>query len=592
AVLLKGELYLFGGLHAGPSKSLWALNLRERRWRPVAARKGAPPAPRQGHTMCWDGRSSLWVFGGQGADTSAADSSRTHQGVKIRTLAKRTCFNDFFEFNTATSEWHDHVQAGVCPTSRRGHTATLVVGRRMVHPTLSMTSAAPSSTHADTQHPAATESSDAAASPRSPSSPTLDRRGGDTGGGGRPGKMTRGRRRGADGWVGEGDHEREGKDCTSREMFVIGGAGTDPIRNMEVVHPQLWIFDFNARSWSCVEAREGGKGRSGSKGGGPGPPAVFDHTATLVGRKHIFVVGGAMVGTALNSEVYVLTLDSLQWSIFDPNPVGFPAPAIHGHTAVEDPVVPGRLIVFGGRGGSHWNTEVLTFATKKSLWSIAVCESCEETVQDDVTDGGNQLTSDAGEAQKSGVTRTGWGVAHSTHHAVTPAAATDGRKPSLTPVSLSRQQSSFKPLPNSRSNSLKNDNINDETSTSKGNVNVNSNNTDGEDNGNERSFGLAETTSSDLSSSQNQQQQQRQQQRQQHQLKQRQRRPPMPHQRNGHMCFAWDPRETALAGRGRGATFPDSSRDSAGRATSSKSPRPGSGKTGMLGARGGNGKEV
>lgn len=268
------------------------------------------------------------------------------------------------------------------------------------------------------------------------------------------------------------------------------------------------------------------------------------------------------------------------------------------------------------------HTQVLTFATKKSLWSIAVCESCEEIVQDDVTDGGNQLTSDAGEAQKSGPTSTGWGVAHSTHHVVTPAAATDGRKPSLTPVSLSRQQSSFKPLPNSRSNSLKNDNINDgncttgggttilgnddstvagdgsvrtsndqekrETSTSEGNVNVNSNNTDGEDNGNERSFGLAETTSSDLSSSQNQQQQQRQQ----HQLKQRQRRPPMPHQRNGHMCFAWDPRETALAGRGRGATFPDSSRDSAGRATSSKSPRPGSGKTGMLGARGGNRKEV
>lgn len=85
----------------------------------------------------------------------------------------------------------------MCPTSRRGHTATLVVGRRMVHPTLSMTSAAPSSTHADTQHPAATESSDAAASPRNPSSSTLDRRGGDTGGGGRPGKMSL--RRGAAG---------------------------------------------------------------------------------------------------------------------------------------------------------------------------------------------------------------------------------------------------------------------------------------------------------------------------------------------------------------------------------------------------------
>lgn len=47
-----------------------------------------------------DGLSSLWVFGGQGAATSRADSSRTHQGVKIRSLTKRTCFNDFFEFDT------------------------------------------------------------------------------------------------------------------------------------------------------------------------------------------------------------------------------------------------------------------------------------------------------------------------------------------------------------------------------------------------------------------------------------------------------------------------------------------------------------
>lgn len=31
-------------------------------------------------------------------------------------------------------EWRDHVQAGVCPTSRRGHTATLVIDRRVVEP--------------------------------------------------------------------------------------------------------------------------------------------------------------------------------------------------------------------------------------------------------------------------------------------------------------------------------------------------------------------------------------------------------------------------------------------------------------------------
>lgn len=84
---------------------------------------------------------------------------------------------------------------------------------------------------------------------------------------------------------------------------------------MEVVYPQLWIFDFDRSSWTCVEAPGGAGAASGAAGGTtgkargsgtaaePGPPAVFDHTATLAGGKHIVVIGGVMVGKALNSEV-------------------------------------------------------------------------------------------------------------------------------------------------------------------------------------------------------------------------------------------------------------------------------------------------
>ncbi|CAM9962159.1 unnamed protein product [Scytosiphon promiscuus] len=115
---------------------------------------------------------------------------------------------------------------------------------------------------------------------------------------------------------------------------------------------------------------------------GPGPPAVFDHTATLVGGKHIIVVGGVMVGRSLNSEVYMLNLDTLQWAILDPHPLGFPAPAIHGHTTVEDPARVGRLIVFGGQGGNSWNTQVLTCDWKKNMWSIALCDTETQTPHD------------------------------------------------------------------------------------------------------------------------------------------------------------------------------------------------------------------
>ncbi|CAN0488052.1 unnamed protein product, partial [Discosporangium mesarthrocarpum] len=51
SALLRGKLYIFGGLNAGPSQSMWMLDVRKKRWRPVHVSNGNPPAPRHGHTM-------------------------------------------------------------------------------------------------------------------------------------------------------------------------------------------------------------------------------------------------------------------------------------------------------------------------------------------------------------------------------------------------------------------------------------------------------------------------------------------------------------------------------------------------------------
>ncbi|CBJ29303.1 expressed unknown protein [Ectocarpus siliculosus] len=328
--------------------------------------------------MCWDGLSSLWVFGGQGAATSKADSSRTHQGVKIRTLARRTCFNDFFEFDTKRlvagprpGGSLPHLEAWAhCDPRSRAATRDLNLGN----------DGASGYRRADSESVGHGNST-----PRSPGRITPRKRSGE-GEGGRRGAGGGGDSSGGGGGKESGDGGMGRASCESREMFVIGGAGTDPIRNMEVVYPQLWIFDFNRRTWTCVEAAGGGGASGGgrSKGNnnssaaaGPGPPAVFDHTATLAGGTHIVVIGGVMVGRALNSQVYMLALDTLQWSTLEPHPLGFSAPAIHGHTAVEDPAHAGRLIIFGGRGGKSWNTQVLTFQFRKNLWSMAVCDMAE-----------------------------------------------------------------------------------------------------------------------------------------------------------------------------------------------------------------------
>ncbi|CAM9261332.1 unnamed protein product [Ectocarpus fasciculatus] len=568
SALLAGELYLFGGLNAGPSKSLWALNVRERRWRPIPTKTGEAPAPRQGHTMCWDGLSSLWVFGGQGAATSKADSSRTHQGVKIRTLARRTCFNDFFEFDTKRLEWRDHVQAGVCPTSRRGHTATLVLGRR------------PEMSPRDPQTPSERDAAGTAAAtggavaatgdrnpgndstsvhrrtdaesvghgnstPRSPGRITPRKRSGE-GEGGRRGAGGGGDSSGGAGGgreSGEGGMERGS--CESREMFVIGGAGTDPIRNMEVVYPQLWIFDFNRRTWTCVEAAGGGGSSAGGKSkgnnnssaaAGPGPPAVFDHTATLAGGTHIVVIGGVMVGRALNSEVYMLALDTLQWSTLEPHPLGFSAPAIHGHTTVEDPAHAGRLIIFGGRGGKNWNTQVLTFQVRKNLWSMAVCDMAEPppdepnanrnstargkrssasplrvTILDNPVVGKTEPSSRGG-----GGGGGGGGEESKAALALPPSSNTDDERPQNEPPGEPGQQAKVKD-PSSPSPTLAGILA---SGGSKGNAN-NNNNTG------EAAKAATEHSAAAMVAM-------------------------MPHQRHGHTCFVWDPRQAALACNGGG----------------------------------------
>lgn len=167
----------------------------------------------------------------------------------------------------AVREWRDHVQAGVCPTSRRGHTATLVLGRRTVDTAcpghhgssenvVGAGSGASAGVGLDPNDGSEARSqtmggetesrnvgvSNGGHSPRPPGKAASDQhalqqqqqqqqglegrrsppgKGGRIGGGG-------GGRRGdgiGTGKGGESSGQRE-----SREMFVIGGAGTDPIR--------------------------------------------------------------------------------------------------------------------------------------------------------------------------------------------------------------------------------------------------------------------------------------------------------------------------------------------------------------------------
>ena len=153
------------------------------------------------------------------------------------------------------SEWRDHIQAGVCPPSRRGHTATLVIGRQKPEPKNAI-DALPSSKLSDdksnrgfdTTHGSMTTGGGNRATSSLRRKRSLTRDGSTNGAYCRsktseqqhrwegPPSSRRGIFRGDEATSHHRDVRRrscrrnEAGGFVSKEMFVIGGAGTDAIR--------------------------------------------------------------------------------------------------------------------------------------------------------------------------------------------------------------------------------------------------------------------------------------------------------------------------------------------------------------------------
>ncbi|CAM9862209.1 unnamed protein product [Ectocarpus sp. 13 AM-2016] len=224
----------------------------------------------------------------------------------------------------------------------------------------------------------------------------------------------------------------------------------------------------------------------------------------------------------------MLALDTLKWSTLEPHPLGFSAPAIHGHTAVEDPAHAGRLIIFGGRGGKNWNTQVLTFQFRKNLWSMAVCDMGEPP-PDELN--ANQSSTSRGKRSSAsplrvtildnpviGRTEPSRGGSDEPKAAPAPPSSnnTNDERPQNEPLGEPGQQPKMKdPAPSS---SLAG-------SLAPGGLKGNANNKNS--NAAEAAKAATEHSATAMVAM-------------------------MPHQRHGHTCFVWDPRQAALACNGGG----------------------------------------
>ena len=134
--VLGSKVYMFGGLGAGASNNLWALDAVMHRWQRLLAPRGTPrPPARSGASMCGDDEhSKLYLVGGLGHVTRGVKKSR--EGVpgatmRVRMLVARETFSDLWEFDVNAGLWRELTFVQMSPPPRRGHTASFVSGLRL-----------------------------------------------------------------------------------------------------------------------------------------------------------------------------------------------------------------------------------------------------------------------------------------------------------------------------------------------------------------------------------------------------------------------------------------------------------------------------
>ncbi|KAH8091978.1 hypothetical protein JL720_5554 [Aureococcus anophagefferens] len=134
--VMGSKLYVFGGLGAGASNNLWALDSVMHRWQRLLPPKGAPrPPARSGSAMCGDEeQGKLYLLGGLGEVNRRVKKSR--EGVpgatmRVRMLAMRDTFSDCWEFDAASGEWREITFVQMSPPPRRGHTCSFASGYKL-----------------------------------------------------------------------------------------------------------------------------------------------------------------------------------------------------------------------------------------------------------------------------------------------------------------------------------------------------------------------------------------------------------------------------------------------------------------------------
>ena len=130
--MLKGKLWVFGGLGAGPIQEMWCFDMERASWTLIRASDDPTcitPEGRSGHTLSSDPNGRLlWLYGGQ---SGMSGPNKAKQSGRVKMIERRNYCTDMWYFDTEKekgNKW-SKVFCQISPGQKRGHSATIVVGR-------------------------------------------------------------------------------------------------------------------------------------------------------------------------------------------------------------------------------------------------------------------------------------------------------------------------------------------------------------------------------------------------------------------------------------------------------------------------------
>ncbi|KAF2074876.1 hypothetical protein CYY_003831 [Polysphondylium violaceum] len=360
------DIVIFGGYDFSidkPCNTTYILNTAQLNGLTKPTTSGTTPPPIYGHTATQIGR-KMFVFGGNLTDNSQS--------------------KEMYQFNTSNYSWSKPKSQGEPPSSRYGHTASVIYDNYILifggnHKAKALNDIHIFHTERNTwtKIPGSSSTNDIPSSPIHSSTPLSPTSPSSSSSNNNPINIFLTQSSPS---IPSPSSTRARSATISHDSALLGDLPSGPmgkkisLSESSPLHHHISLYESTPLSPTSSRSPSHGSiqfyinSNSSMNGDKMQIPPRYYHSCNVIGSK-AYVFGG-YDGTSLMNDMYVLNIDNLEWSC--PPVRGDPPTPRCGHSSVS---IGSRLFIFGGSvdepaGTPHCNNDLYVFDTESFTWSL------------------------------------------------------------------------------------------------------------------------------------------------------------------------------------------------------------------------------